>query len=239
MSTDDSSPDELDRVVEVSNRLDRLADDLDGRDDVAPDDVAMLRGVSDLVTDFSDRLNAVEDFLEENRTGVLKAQALTKKTVVTESYLDELEEERVADGETVAQATVIQQFAAAPPEERDSLGPSDRRAAFIVENWTDWASHTPKGQVLTTATDQTGKAKLKTLLENALAAHGYDEDGLAWNEVYRAMKTVAKKSGGSSGSVTDGAWKYVPDWNDPWGESGSTCKMLLLQDPDMLRQTDD
>ncbi|RJT07556.1 hypothetical protein [Halococcus sp. IIIV-5B] len=57
------------------------------------------------------------------------------------------------------------------------------RAAAIMRNWTQWSKKGPKGRNI--------RDGLKPLIETEL-----DEDGLAWNQVYRACKKVEHLTNG-------------------------------------------
>lgn len=127
------------------------------------------------------------------------------------------------------QPTTLQTFAAIPEQARTTLGGSDRRATAIFEHWNEWSREAPRGGVLTTRRDASGKSRLKELLE------GVTGESLQWNQVYRAMERVAKLSGGEPDATDDGAFVYHSSLNDPWSESDQSVKALVLERPELLK----
>jgi hypothetical protein len=227
--TDDGT--DVPGVVAVQRQAEDVADRIE-QGDAQPDEAAdAIRDLAHLVGDLSDEVRALQDRFDRHQSGIAYAQALEAQGIA--GRVSDLEEDSAQ--EVVEQPTTIQQFAAIPPEARDSLGPSDRRAAFLYENFSDWARQTKNGPVLSTATGNDGRAKVKQLLEQALKEHGYDRGGLAWNEVYRAMKMVARKSGGEDDSIDDGAFRFIPSWSDPWTDGNDTSKVLVLKRPELLQ----
>lgn len=235
MSADNDRTD-VDAVVAVQRRAEDVADRVEQGDADVEDAADAIRDLATLVGDLSDDIRALKDWKEEYGPWVEHTQKRQFGRDIHELELrvDELEEERGMAPHQ--QPTTIQQFAAMPPDARESLGPSDRRAAFLFENFSDWAKKTQNGYVLSTTTERDGRARLKQLLEQALKEHGYDRDGLQWTEVYRAMKMVARKSGGEDDQIDDGAFRYIESWNDPWTPNEETCKVLVLERPELLEQ---
>jgi len=139
--------------------------------------------------------------------------------------------------------TVLEKYAEMDPGEREAcLGPSDRRAVVLLEQWWDIAKQAGNGNyVLTTIRNSTKKhnpAQVKIDLEQAAG------EDLRWEQVYRAMRHLAKLSAASPQdeveSVTDqygrkhitgGAFEYhektTPDGSD-------TYKLVELTDRNSL-----
>lgn len=92
-----------------------------------------------------------------------------------------------------ADGTLLDKYAAMPSAERAELmGASERRAVRLYECWWDIAEQGAGGNYAVTtrrrAPTKNSPSKLKIDLENLL-----DED-LAWEQVYRAMKAMARLS---------------------------------------------
>jgi hypothetical protein len=149
-----------------------------------------------------------------------------------------------AGGRDVALSlAVLEKYTEMEPAQREEcLGPSDRRAVVLFEHWWEIAKQAGNGNyVLTTIRNSTKKhnpAQVKIDLE-----HAAGED-LRWEQVYRAMRHLAKLSAASPQdeveSVTDqygrthitgGAFEYhektTPDGSD-------TYKLVELTDRNSL-----
>lgn len=130
------------------------------------------------------------------------------------------------DGEvSTAGTSQLEKYASMPEQVReDTLGPSDQRAVAIYTHWDDLAERTQAGYCVSTRRNSTMKnnpAKFRVQLENVLG------DDLRWVEVYRAMKAVAKLSGGEPEPdqydrlhITGGDFEYheraTPDGSDTY-----------------------
>lgn len=138
--------------------------------------------------------------------------------------------------------TIIESYAEMGEEERqDLVGVSDRRAAVLFNHWWDMAKQAGNGNyVITTHRNSTLKnnpAQVKIDLEK------YTGEDLHWEEVYRAMRHLAKKSvddtdnividtdGAGRKHILGGAFEYheraTPDGSD-------TYKVVELVDEDSL-----
>ena len=92
--------------------------------------------------------------------------------------------------------TVLEKYAEMEPSERkECLGPSDRRAVVLFERWWDIAKQAGNGNyVVTTHRNSMKKhnpAQVKIDLEQAAG------EDLRWEQVYRAMRHLAKLSAAS------------------------------------------
>jgi seryl-tRNA synthetase len=136
--------------------------------------------------------------------------------------------------------TTLEKYAAMPPEVREeTLGASDRRAVALYENWFDVAKQTKRGYVVSTSRNQHKKNSPSDLRPTLSDKTGED---LAWNEVYRAMKAVAKLSGGEleiddydREHVAGGAIEYH---EMPTADGQQMKKRLVCQDESVLEEVD-
>lgn len=101
--------------------------------------------------------------------------------------------ENVDESSIEGNVSTLERYANIPENQRrDLLGATDRRAVRIYENWQDIAERVEKGWALSTRRSSIKKnapSKVRTELNKIL------DDELAWSQIYRAMKAVAKLSG--------------------------------------------
>lgn len=110
----------------------------------------------------------------------------------------------------VGQTTLEKYSTMTPDDRREVLPRSEQRAVTIYEHWDDiaWktgeAFDTPRRVIETgsVANVKHSPSKAKYRLEQV-----FDEE-LAWNEIYRALKAVAKLSGGEE-SVDDAGRTHI------------------------------
>lgn len=119
---------------------------------------------------------------------------------------------------------------------------SKRRALVIFRNWTNWAREVEAGWLISTnhTRGSYGKAAIKIDLEAELG------EDLQSNEVYRAMKMVAKLSAQSQDDVdvvkdsygrehiTGGAFEYHEKVNPDADGQNRKFKVLKLADADSI-----
>lgn len=168
MSTDDALTDREAAVLDAAT--DEPDDETDPRDDL----VALHRAAT---SHSSQEYQALRDTVKE----------LTRK-------VNELED--AVHGRTRSYGrpdTIVERYAEMDPEERqDLVGSADRRAAVLLTHWWDMAKQAGNGSwVVTTHRNSTLKnnpAQVKIDLEK------YCGEDLHWEEVYRAMRHLAKKS---------------------------------------------
>lgn len=138
--------------------------------------------------------------------------------------------------------TIIESYVAMDDDERqDLIGPSDRRAAVLADHWWDLAKQAGNGNyVVTTHRNSTRKNNPSQV---RIDLGKYCQEDLEWEQIYRAMKTLAKKSASDTDAVdvfTDekgrthivgGAFQYhekvTPD-------GSSTYKVVELVDPELV-----
>lgn len=196
----------------------------------------------------------IERLRERNREVEAEVQDLrdeltaTKKTLFAElnkvkaelQGIDRTDPHRSVRYEDMTTLEKYQKLAEAEADDELPLGPSDRRAVLIFENWADWAKRVDAGEVISTnhTRGKYGKMAIKIDLEQET---GKD---LGAHEVYRAMKSVAKLSVTDPDDVqivtddygrehiTGGAFEYHEKVNpDATGQSRK-FKVLQLADPD-------
>lgn len=134
-------------------------------------------------------IEQLQDELEETRHQL--AQERQEKYQLAQR-VDDLER-TLGDGHVPTDATMLEKYSKMPQDERENLLPSSKlRAVAIYENWDDLAWVAGGERLMETKARANAKnqpSKIKYRLENF-----FDQD-LAWNEIYRAMKAVAKLSG--------------------------------------------
>lgn len=134
-----------------------------------------------------------------------------------------------AKAEAAEAPHTLAKYAAMPESERGSLlSASQRRAVEIYENWDDLAEAVQAGYAISThrsSTKKHGGSQVKSDL-NTL----FDVE-LEWPQIYRAMKAVAKLSGGTEVSdsygrvhVQGGVFEYH---EKPTPDAQSTYKVLV------------
>ena len=204
--------------------------------------------------DEADPEKQIERLREENRALEEEVQDLrdeltaTKKTLFSQvnQLRDELNGMDPTDprsGPRYEDLTTLEKYERMSETERDDLlGPSDNRAVLIFENWTDWAKSVQAGELISTnhTRGKHGKTAIKIDLEQETG------DDLAANEVYRAMKAVAKLSVQDPDDVdavtdeygrehvTGGAFEYHETVNPDAKGQKRKYKILQLTDPDSV-----
>jgi hypothetical protein len=169
---------DADEVIDVIQSLQDRVDDLE----------AGYQQQADRISALEEENDHLREQLQEERRDRREAIDALHQTV--EDVQSTIEDEDVdLDGKTT-----LEKYAAMPPDVREeTLGPSDRRAVALLDHWHELAKQTNKGQVISTSRNPHKKnspSDLKPALSNIV-----DED-LAWTEVYRAMKALAKLAGG-------------------------------------------
>lgn len=143
-----------------------------------------------------DAINTLQADLTETREQLQKEREEKRNLV---AKINQLESQIEGNHEMVG-STNLEKYSQMTEEEREELLPtSKRRAVEIYEHWDELAWTASGNELLETKARANAKnqpSKIKYRLENY-----FDED-LAWNEVYRTMKAVAKLSGGEE--HTDG-----------------------------------
>jgi uncharacterized protein YhaN len=174
------------RIDELENRVDELEDDVD----------VEWRGDRQLQNLWFDgvpigkKLKSVSENVEDNIDRLLE---------IEEGNVSVEPDNRVEDD-----FTPIERMAALGEDIAESA--SDKRALTLFENFTDWASKTPRGLVL-----KSGADRVKTLMNVAR-----EEDKISdWNQVYRAYESLE--------DLSDGYIEYVDD--------KKRGKMLVLEEP--------
>ena len=139
--------------------------------------------------------------------------------------------------------TILEKYRRMSEAEQEQLlagNPSKRRAITIFEHWREWAEQVPAGWLI--STNQThgkhGRTAIAVYLQSATG------EDLQANEVYRAMKTVAKLSVKDSDDVevvtdnygrehiTGGAFEYHEKVNPNANGTNRKHKILKLVDED-------
>jgi hypothetical protein len=176
-----------DEVDELRDRLDEESGDGSGGAQTTTDDTASdadvdsriewrgeHRGVENLWIDDVPVGKIIENRSEEIDELAADVEALR------EGRVDAEPETRVRDD-----YTPIERMAALGAEIADSV--TDRRALTLFENFSAWASKTPRGLVL-----KSGADRVKTLLDAAR-----DDDAITdWNQVYRTYERLEELSDG-------------------------------------------
>jgi len=198
----------------------------------------------------------IEALREENRELEAEVQDLrdeltaTKKTLF--SQLNQLQDKVNGQDPTDPRSntyyenlTILEKYSRMSEGEREDLlagSPSKRRAVLIFQNWADWSRTVDAGEIISTnhTRGKYGKTAISVDLQTAT-----DED-LQANEVYRAMKAVAKLSVQETDeveAVTDqygrehisgGAFEYHEKVNPDANGQKRKFKLLKLVDADAI-----
>lgn len=188
--------------------------------------------------------------LEEEVQDLRDELTATKKTLFAQ--LNELQDKVNGQDPTDPRAnnfyehlTILEKYSRMSEAEREDLldgSPSKQRAVLIFQNWTDWARNVDAGWLINTnhTRGKHGKSGIKIDLEQATG------EDLQANEVYRAMRMVAKLSAQEREDVdvvtdqygrkhiTGGAFEYHEKVNpDATGQSRK-FKVLKLTDEDAV-----
>lgn len=193
------------------------------------------------------RLREKNRALEEEVQDLRDELTATKKTLYAElnEIKDELRGRDTADPRSTPSyedLTTLEKYQRMSEAERaDLLGPSDRRAVLIFENWSNWATAVDAGQLISTnlTRGKNGRTAISADLQTATGDH------LAANEIYRAMKAVATLSGSRDDveETTDeygrdhiygGAFEYHDKVNSDASGTDRKYKVLKLVDPDAV-----
>jgi archaellum component FlaC len=206
---------------ELRGEVDELRGRLDGERDVGPDgetattdDAASGDGVDSRI-EWRGEHKGVENLwiddvpvgtIIENRSEEIDELA-ADVAELREGRADAAPETRVRDD-----YTPIERMAALGEEIADSV--TDRRALTLFENFSSWASKTPRGLVL-----KSGDDRVKALLDAAR-----EDDAIAdWNQVYRAYERLEE--------LSDGRIEYR--------ENSRHGKLLVLEEPMPSMRPDD
>lgn len=196
------------------------------------------RAVLEYVNEELDRIDSHDD--PEVHNAELKAllrrvaNAFDKHQRQVETRLDRLEKQ-IGGGQELGDVpeSKLERYLQIPPDEREELlGPSERRALAIVENWDTLARRADAGWVVSTHRNSVKKhnpSQFRLDLEGILG------EDLQWIEVYRAMKAVAKLSGGEPEPdqygrmhIARGTFQYH---EKPTPDGQDTYKLLKGPDP--------
>lgn len=174
----------------------------------------------------------------------------TKKTVF--SKLNELQDKVDGQDPTDPRSnnyyenlTILEKYERMSEGERQDLlsgSPSKRRAVLIFQNWADWSRTVEAGELISTnhTRGKYGKTAISVDLQTATG------EDLQANEVYRAMKAVAKLSVQDTDEieavtdqygrehVTGGAFEYHEKVNPDASGQKRKFKVLKLVDPDAI-----
>lgn len=204
--------------------------------------------------DDHDAQEQIEALRKENRELAAEVQDLrdeltaTKKTLFSElnKVRDELNGQDPTDPRSSPRydsLTTLEKYARMSEEERDDLlGSSDQRAVLIFENWSDWSRTVDAGELINTnhTRGKHGKTAISVDLQTATG------EDLQANEVYRAMKAVAKLSASDPDDiehltdtngrehVTGGAFEYHEKVNPDANGQKRKFKILKLADADAI-----
>lgn len=198
----------------------------------------------------------IEELRQENRELKAEVQDLRDELTATKqtlfSQLNELQEKVNGQDPTDPRAnnfyedlTILEKYARMSEEERADLldgSPSKQRAVLIFQNWTDWARNVDAGWLINTnhTRGAHGKSGIKIDLEQATG------EDLQANEVYRAMRMVAKLSAQEKDEVdivTDdygrkhisgGAFEYHEKVNPDAQGQKRKFKVLKLADEEAI-----
>lgn len=153
--------------------------------------------------------------------------------------IEELESEvsRGPPEDADADLLTVEKFSKNIPKDRreEVLGPSDRRALAIFENWWELADKTQKGWVVSTKRNSTKKNNPSQFFVDV---RRITDEGLAAEQIYRAMQTLAKLTGGEyhqddygrdhvHGGAIEFHERVTPDGNRKY-------KLLVLADENSL-----
>lgn len=217
-------------------------------------DREVLDHIGGEVPDDHDAQEQIEALRKENRELAAEVQDLrdeltaTKKTLFSElnKVRDELNGQDPTDPRSsprYADLTTLEKYARMSEEERDDLlGSSDQRAVLIFENWSDWSRTVDAGELINTnhTRGKHGKTAISVDLQTATG------EDLQANEVYRAMKAVAKLSASDPDDiehltdtngrehVTGGAFEYHEKVNPDANGQKRKFKILKLADADAI-----
>lgn len=166
-----------DRVEEYEERIADLEEKAFRRD--SPE-AAALRRCLEAVSD--------REVGPRSKSWLIASTHAEKRMNKLSGALKNVDESSVEDNDST-----LDRYANIPEDQRkDLLGATDRRAVVIYENWDDIAERATKGWALSTRRSSIKKnapSKIRTELNKIL------DDELAWAQIYRAMKAVAKLSG--------------------------------------------
>lgn len=128
--------------------------------------------------------------LEELRAEVERQADLIKDLF---KKVNRLEDQLSGSDPATAGTTLVEKFSQMDPGERDDLiGATDRRAVALFEHWWDIAKQAGNGNyVITTHRNSQSKHQPSQVKLDLEKATGKD---LAWEQVYRAMRQLAKLS---------------------------------------------
>lgn len=131
------------------------------------------------------------------------------------------------EGVATEDMTTLERYAQMPLEERvQTLEASDMRATLVFDHWDEWARSGPYGDEFITSV-QARPATLRVLLRERDPTVAVSEgEGLAWQQVYRAMRAAHR--------LTDGALRYDEAHRTPDNTDSGTCHALVLEAPGML-----
>lgn len=189
--------------------------------------------------DEDDADEALDDRVDELEATVERQQQQIKDLFAMVNKLQD-----AADGRSKALdgLTLVEKYAKMEPAEREELiGAAERRAVVLFENWWDISKQAGNGRyVITTHRNSTKKnnpSQVKIDLES------FSGEDLKWEQVYRAMRALAKLSATDRDEIatetseygrkhiTGGAFDYeeraTPDGSD-------TYKIVELADQNSL-----
>ena len=162
------------------------------------------------LADMQEQLSTTKRELAETRQELGEERQAKKELV---GKLNQLEEAVEGDVTAVGSST-LEKYSTMPEDVReDVLGTTDQRAIKIYNHWDEisWRNAENEWFVDTKSklTTKNQPSKLKHALKGVL------QEDLQWNEVYRAMKAVAKLSGGEEHTdqygrthITGGDFEY-------------------------------
>lgn len=201
-------------------------------------DGALTQADRDLLAHIDEEIGEAEDEADYEAVATLLRNRFENHRAEFRAFQRDVEDRLSAleDGHAATEADAaphtLAKFAAMPEEERaELLGATDQRAVSIYEHWDDLAEQANAGYVISTrrsSTTKHGTSKLRTDLNKI-----FDED-LEWTQIYRAMKAVARLSGGQETAddwgrthIYGGAWEFH---EKPTPDASDTHKVLVEAD---------
>ena len=168
--------------------------------------------------------------LDEVKTQLEQERRFKKRLVAKVNRIEDAIEN---DGNLAVGRTTLEKFSSMSEDDREELlGPSDRRAVEIYEHWDElaWtAGHMGSERLMETKARANAKhqpAKIKYRLEQ------HFDESLAWNEIYRVMKAVARLSGGEEETGEYGRTKILGgdfEYEETTTADGSDTRRVLKE----------
>lgn len=145
-----------------------------------------------------DAVESLQNELAETRRDLAQERKQKRDLVQMVNNL----QEQIEGDASLTGSTTLEKYTEIDEEDREELlSTSERRAVSIYENWDELAWTTQHKNLMETQARANAKnqpSKIKYRLEK------HFDTSLQANEIYRAMKAVARLSGGEESTDTDG-----------------------------------